>query len=56
MSRERLVSLDPLNPDTATGTNKEIFDETKSTIGFVPNMYANMANMPAVLHLSLIHI
>lgn len=50
MSREKLVSLGSVNPETATGTNKDIFDETKSTIGFVPNMYANMANMPAVLH------
>lgn len=49
MSREKLVSLVPVNHESANGSNKEIFDATKSTIGFVPNMYTNMANMPAVL-------
>jgi uncharacterized peroxidase-related enzyme len=49
MSREKLVSLEAVNPETATGRAKELFDEAKSTVGFVPNMYANMANNTALL-------
>ena len=49
MSREKLVSLEAVNPETATGRAKELFDDATSKVGFVPNMYANMANVPAVL-------
>ena len=49
MSREKLVSLEAVNPETTTGRAKELFDDAISQVGFVPNMYANMANVPAVL-------
>lgn len=46
MSREKLVTLEAVNTDTATGRNQELFTEATAAIGMVPNMYANMANMP----------
>lgn len=49
MAREKLTSLDGVNPKTATGRTKEMFDQTQAAIGFVPNMYENMAKIPALL-------
>lgn len=37
------------NPQTATGSNKEIFDFLQKNLGMVPNMTKVMANSPAVL-------
>lgn len=33
----------------AQGVQKEILDKALKQVGFIPNMYANMANAPAVL-------
>jgi len=46
MSREKLTTLEAVNPETAAGRTKELFDQAKATVGMVPNMYANMANVP----------
>jgi uncharacterized peroxidase-related enzyme len=37
------------NPQTATGSNKQIFDSLQKALGTVPNMTKVMANSPAVL-------
>lgn len=44
-----LHTLHPINPTTAEGAQKEILDKAAKQVGFLPNMYANMANTPAVL-------
>lgn len=44
-----LKSLHPVDPATAQGAQKEILDLAVKQVGFIPNMYANMANAPAVL-------
>lgn len=42
-------NLPPVNHTTAQGAQKEILDLAFKQVGFIPNMYANMANAPAVL-------
>lgn len=42
-------TLTPLTPATATGTAASQLADAQSKMGFVPAMYANMANAPAVL-------
>ncbi len=44
-----LRTLGPLDPKTADGAAKAILDQAVKQVGFLPNMYANMANAPAVL-------
>ena len=44
-----LPTLRPLDPATATGAQKEILEAARKQVGFLPNMYAGMANPPAVL-------
>lgn len=44
-----LKTLRPINPVHAEGAQKEILDKAKAQVGFIPNMYASMANAPAVL-------
>lgn len=44
-----LKSLKPVDPAHAEGAQKQILDKAKAQVGFIPNMYANMANAPAVL-------
>lgn len=46
MAREKLTTLDAVDPATASGRNQELFDSAKAQIGMVPNMYANMGNLP----------
>jgi uncharacterized peroxidase-related enzyme len=41
--------LQPVVHATAQGTQKEILDAALKQVGFIPNMYANMANVPGVL-------
>lgn len=41
--------LAPVNPATAQGEQKAVLDTALKQVGFIPNMYANMANAPAVL-------
>ncbi len=49
MSNRYLNSLTALNLETATGAQKEILETAQKQVGFIPNMYANMANVPGVL-------
>ncbi len=49
MSNRYLNSLPALNLETATGAQKEILEIAQKQVGFIPNMYANMANVPGVL-------
>ncbi|MGD9835183.1 MAG: carboxymuconolactone decarboxylase family protein, partial [Piscinibacter sp.] len=44
-----LHNLHAVDPATATDTQKEILDKALKAAGFLPNMYLNMANAPAVL-------
>lgn len=42
-------NLHPVDPSAAQGPQKEVLDLALKQVGFIPNMYANMANAPAVL-------
>jgi len=53
MTRQKIVSLEPVNYETATGRAKEVLDPIKKQMGMIPNMYLNMANVPAVLDMYL---
>ncbi len=44
-----LRTLRAISPATATEPQKEILDKAVKAVGFLPNMYANMVNAPAVL-------
>jgi len=44
-----LHSLRAIDPASAQGPQKDILDLAVKQVGFLPNMYANMANAPAVL-------
>lgn len=44
-----LKRLRAIDPKSAEGAQKEILDKAVRQVGFLPNMYANMANAPAVL-------
>jgi uncharacterized peroxidase-related enzyme len=44
-----LHTLDAITPATANDAQKEILDKAVKAVGFLPNMYANMVNAPAVL-------
>jgi uncharacterized peroxidase-related enzyme len=44
-----LHHLSPVEPATATPAQKEVLDRAIKAVGFLPNMYANMVNAPAVL-------
>lgn len=41
--------IQPINPDTAEGKAKTLLDGARKTLGMVPNLFATMANSPAVL-------
>ena len=43
-------SLKPIDHAAAHGAQKEVLDKALKQVGFIPNMYANMANAPAVLN------
>jgi uncharacterized peroxidase-related enzyme len=50
MSATPLVNqLKPIDHASAEGKAKEILDIALKQVGFIPNMYANMANAPGVL-------
>lgn len=50
MTTQAIVrSLQLVNPASAQGAQKEILDKALKQVGFIPNMYAAMANAPAVL-------
>lgn len=42
-------SLHAIDPKAAQGIQKDILDLAVKQVGFLPNMYANMVNAPAVL-------
>lgn len=44
-----LKILAPVSHAAAEGQQKQILDEALKQVGFIPNMYANMVNAPAVL-------
>ena len=44
-----LHTLRAVDPATAEGAQKEVLDRAVKAVGFLPNMYANMVNEPAVL-------
>ena len=46
MNKQRIA---PVDPATASGTNKKSFDILKSALGFIPNMALAMSQSPAVL-------
>jgi hypothetical protein len=46
MNKQRIP---PVDPATASGTNKKNFDVLKCALGFIPNMALAMAQSPAVL-------
>jgi len=50
MSATPLVkTLHPIVHANAQGKQKEVLDLALKQVGFIPNMYANMANTPAIL-------
>lgn len=44
-----LHTLRSVDPATAQPLQKEVLDRAVKAVGFLPNMYANMVNAPAVL-------
>lgn len=42
-------TLKPVTLDTATPEQKAVLEAAQQAVGFIPNMYANMANVPGVL-------
>ena len=44
-----MTRLQALNPDTATGKTKELFNAVQAKLGSVPNMMRTMGNSDAVL-------
>ena len=49
MSKPPLISVELKTPETAEGVAAGILAGARNELGFVPNMYAAMANFPAVL-------
>ncbi|RBA23579.1 carboxymuconolactone decarboxylase family protein [Herminiimonas fonticola] len=49
MSNVIIHHLAPVDHASAQGKQKEVLDVALKQVGFIPNMYANMANAPAVL-------
>lgn len=44
-----MTRLQPINPETATGKTKELFNAVQGKLGQVPNMMRTMGNSDAVL-------
>lgn len=44
-----IKTLPPVDHATAEGQQKQMLDGALKQVGFIPNMYANMVNAPAVL-------
>lgn len=49
MNSPYLKNLGPINYDSAEGQQKQLLDKALNQVGFIPNMYANMVNVPAIL-------
>lgn len=41
--------IETLNPETTTGTSKELFDAVNNKLGFIPNLIKVFGNSPATL-------
>lgn len=44
-----LTNLRAVEHDSAVGLQRDVLDTAMKQVGFIPNMYANMVNAPAVL-------
>jgi uncharacterized peroxidase-related enzyme len=49
MSHQIIHHIAPVDHATAQGAQKDVLDAALKATGFIPNMYANMANAPGVL-------
>lgn len=49
MAAECKLDLPQLTVEGATGTGRELLLKAKAQLGFIPNMYAGMANSPGLL-------
>jgi len=49
MTTDFKMSLAPISLDQAEGRAREVLEKAKAGVGFIPNMYANMVNQPALL-------
>lgn len=49
MSADPVLDLAPLDPETAEPKAREKLEAARSKLGFVPNMYGNMAHLPELL-------
>jgi len=49
MSSKYINSLTPVALTSANAPQREILETAQKQVGFIPNMYANMANVPGVL-------
>lgn len=54
MSNIIIHNIPPVDHATAQGQKKEVLDLALKQVGFIPNMYANMANAPGLLNTYLI--
>ena len=44
-----ICNLAPISIETAQNQQKQVLDKALKQVGFIPNMYKNMANLPALL-------
>lgn len=49
MSAEYRLTLEPQSMDKAGSEARKVLEKAKQQVGFIPNMYAYMANQPALL-------
>ena len=49
MTHEAKLTLPPQSLETATPRAKAVLEKAKAQVGFIPNMYAGMANSPGLL-------
>jgi len=49
MSTEYTLQSEPVTLESATGEARKLLEGAQQSLGFVPNMYAGMARLPAVL-------
>lgn len=54
MTEEYKLTLRPITLDQADSRAREVLDQTKAQVGFIPNMYAGMANLPGLLETYLL--
>jgi uncharacterized peroxidase-related enzyme len=54
MSAEYTLSLKGVDVDSARPREREVLDGALKQVGFIPNMYANMVNAPALLETYLL--